>query len=347
LYNKLEMEDEYIDILVELFEKKPEQSTALQILSYYLDNKNFEKAINTLKLFETNTYGDRLAEIYEYTASYLLNDQDIIQNKTIAEYLDKIDSRFYTEWKLNFFSAMLADQINDSSKAESLYSRALKVNHDNPDIYLRYGFFYFSRENYPEADSIFTKGLDRFPEIILFPIYAASSKALSGDVETAEDWFDKAEAIDSTNVDLWIQKGIVYDNLEEYEKSDKAYSRALEIDPGNPLAANNYAYTLSLRGANLEKALRLIKAAIAVHPDNPSYLDTYAWVHYKLGNIDKAVKYIEKTVEKGGESAEVFEHMGDIYKEAGKIEKAAKAYQKALDIDPGLESVRNKLEEIR
>ncbi|MDZ7695279.1 MAG: hypothetical protein U5K69_29885 [Balneolaceae bacterium] len=55
------------------------------------------------------------------------------------------------------------------------------------------------------------------------------------------------------------------------------------LDPQNHNVLNNYAYYLSERDEQLEKAEKMALKAIEQVPDNPSYLDTVGWVYYKRG----------------------------------------------------------------
>ena len=65
------------------------------------------------------------------------------------------------------------------------------------------------------------------------------------------------------------------------------------IDYENLLVRNNYSYYLSLRSKNLERARELSYYTIKVEPDNSTYLDTYGWILFKMGNSKDAIKYIE------------------------------------------------------
>ena len=70
----------------------------------------------------------------------------------------------------------------------------------------------------------------------------------------------------------------------------KAYDRSLRYDPDNAMVLNNYAYFLSLEERDLEKALAMASRATALTDNNPTYLDTHAWVLFKLGRVDEARK---------------------------------------------------------
>ena len=129
------------------------------------------------------------------------------------------------------------------------------------------------------------------------------------------------------------QLGLVYNNLKDFDKSDSLYLLALEVNPGDALINNNYAYSLSERGINLDEALRMTEIALAADSNNASYLDTYGWIAYKLGDVNKALDFINKSITTGKASAEVYEHLGDIQLKLGNKDLAIDAYLKSLELD--------------
>jgi len=91
---------------------------------------------------------------------------------------------------------------------------------------------------------------------------------------------------------------------------------------------NNWAYTLSVRGGDLEKARQLSQRAQELSPDNPIYLDTHAWIYFKMGDVERARAYIERALrlmEKP--DPEIFGHAAEIYRALG-MEDKAKEYEK-------------------
>ncbi len=125
----------------------------------------------------------------------------------------------------------------------------------------------------------------------------------------------------------------VYDNLKKYDDSDELHLQILSKDPTNTTILNNYAYSLSVRGIKLKKALEMSLVAVKKSPKNPAYLDTLGWIYFKMGKIDQAHEYVKKSLEIDQSSAEVLEHMGDIHQKLGNREKAKDFYQKALDAE--------------
>ncbi len=63
----------------------------------------------------------------------------------------------------------------------------------------------------------------------------------------------------------------------------------------------------------------------------PHFLDTYAWVLFKMKDYENAEKYIMMAIEKGGENdPEVNEHAGDIQAALQSPDIAKSYYLKAI-----------------
>ncbi len=121
-----------------------------------------------------------------------------------------------------------------------------------------------------------------------------------------------------------------YHSLMENKLSDEYYEKVLKIEPKNINVLNNYAYYLSERGENLERAESMSKQSLDYEPGVASYLDTYAWILFKLKRYDQALDYQLKAISKSSPSAVMFEHLGDIYSMLGNAELALVNWNKAL-----------------
>lgn len=122
-----------------------------------------------------------------------------------------------------------------------------------------------------------------------------------------------------------------YRNIQEYTKSDSAFENALKIDPENIIIKNNYAYYLAVRGERLKLAKKMSRETIKKEPDNSTYLDTYAWILFKMRRISGAKKFISMAVSNNSDqSGEIFLHAGEIFLKAGMYEKALIYYKLAI-----------------
>ena len=102
-------------------------------------------------------------------------------------------------------------------------------------------------------------------------------------------------------------------NRGDYKNCFKYYDKGLRLDTTNAVIYNNYAYFLSLREERLDDALEMARKANRLSPNNPTYLDTYAWVLYMLGRYEEAREPMRLAVSLDRtDSKELLIHYGDI-----------------------------------
>lgn len=126
----------------------------------------------------------------------------------------------------------------------------------------------------------------------------------------------------------------------EYSASETTLREILKQSPGNPIALNNLGYFLLERNERFEEALDLIKKAVAVEPENPSYLDSLGWAYFKLGNYADAEKHLLEASRLDPESATPHEHLGDVYQKQGKNAAAKASWEKALLLASNPDDIR-------
>lgn len=112
----------------------------------------------------------------------------------------------------------------------------------------------------------------------------------------------------------------------------RAYDRSLKLLPDNPLVMNNYAYFLALEGRELERALAMASRAVALTDNNPTYLDTYAWVLFRMERAEEARRIMQQAIARDSrQSAELLVHYGDILAALGERFIAETYWRKALE----------------
>lgn len=208
---------------------------------------------------------------------------------------------------------------------------------------------YLQVEDLEKAEEAAIRSLRYYPDnarqyLILGSIYSQEGKR---DKATAE--YDKAlEMTDSADVELLSSiYGAIGDNFYGAEQPDSAfvyYKKAIAYNPANYLALNNSAYYLACEGRDLDEALKMIETVMAAEPDNPTSMDTYAWVLFKRKDYAKAREVIDRTMELSEEeSADILEHAGDIYFMDGEPDEAVEFWKKALELAPDNELLGRKV----
>ena len=139
--------------------------------------------------------------------------------------------------------------------------------------------------------------------------------------------------------------GDAYYKTNDFKKSFETYDKALILNPKNAYVLNNYSYYLSIRDSKLEFAEKLSKITINAEPDNSTYLDTYAWILYKLERYQDALFYIKKAYEYGGyQNAVIVDHYGDILLKTKNIKEAIKMWELSKKMGNTDSELTNKIE---
>ncbi|WP_245842626.1 tetratricopeptide repeat protein [Pontibacter ummariensis] len=186
-----------------------------------------------------------------------------------------------------------------------------------------------------QADSMVVhseQALELFPNQAVFWFYNGTGHLIEKNYDKAVKSLEFGKRLAAGEPQLAVQfnmqLGDGYNALKEYKKSDEAYEAVLAQDPKNEHVLNNYSYFLSLRNEKLERAKEMAARLVKLHPNNPNYLDTYAWVLYKMGKYTEARQYLEQAVAIS-DDATVVEHYGDVLFKLGKKEEAVSQWQKA------------------
>ena len=147
---------------------------------------------------------------------------------------------------------------------------------------------------------------------------------------------------DTLRSQIWGQIGDVYHAYGEasgflfgklYQRDCyRAYKKALKYNPDNVLVLNNWAYFLAVEGKQLDDALQMAERVAELTDRNPTYMDTHAWILFRMGRLEEARQLIRQAVALDGQkSAELLLHYGDILHALGEQFMAETYWKKALE----------------
>ena len=109
---------------------------------------------------------------------------------------------------------------------------------------------------------------------------------------------------------------------------------------------NNYAYYLSVEGRDLERALKMSARTLDEEPLNATFLDTYAWILFKMKRYNEALGYMEKALRYlETDNPEIYEHYGDVLFMCGEKEKALENWHKAVQMNSSSATLDQKIKQ--
>lgn len=169
---------------------------------------------------------------------------------------------------------------------------------------------------------------------------ARGRRALADMYRSLERW-DQAEpiydALIAENPRDWrlhFARAAARDRLGRWGEAEADLRRALVLSPSQPEVANYLGYSLVERGERLGEAMALIASAAEQRPLSGAIIDSLGWAHFRLGDYEQAIVYLERAVELEPASVVINDHLGDAYWRAGRRIEARFQWQRALTLGP-------------
>ncbi len=344
--------DRAVDYYLEVMQLDSSNIYAITNLTdYYRDRGELDRSFYYLnKSFESSEieYNKKMAIL-----SYYLSDEKLFNDhaSTLEVLIRTMLDKYPKKREIHLFSTDFYIQYRKYNEALSSLQPILIKGEKQYELW-RQGVLLANATNQSEIMlELATSGGDIFPDSLeLFYYKGLAEYGLDRNEEAIKTFTSKImNAIRQVELASQI-KGILADSyyrVENYQKSDSLYRSIINEEPTNFIAMNNFAYYLSLRNESLEEAKMYSYNTIEKDPKNSVYLDTYAWILFKMEDFKGAEKYIMEALKFGGEKdADVNEHAAEIHRAIGSISLARAYYQKALLLGGNKETILKSLQDI-
>lgn len=347
---KNQMNDKAIWAYEKIVEISPDDPYVhISLADYYKKSGNDERSFEELKIGLSNPELDLKTKVnllITYYSGQLSDDQ-----RAQALVLSEILRETHPDDPLSetFYASMLYEN-KEYEKSRELLQNILKADVSNYTLWEQLLFCDLNLEDYNSLLKNSEEVVDLFPSYPLAYFFAGIASFQLKDFVKAKAFLESGKDFVVNNNPLLEQfyssLGDTYNELENYEASYNAYDKALSLNPENSVVLNNYAYYLSLRSTNLEKAAEMARKSVDMDPYNHNNLDTYAWVLYKQGKYEEALQWMNKAYNNGGDSSGVvLEHLGDIYFKLGDQKKAIDYWRNSSEKKDFSELLEKKLKD--
>jgi len=133
---------------------------------------------------------------------------------------------------------------------------------------------------------------------------------------------------------LFFYRGTCYERLNNWDKAEADFRRALELNPDQPQVLNYLGYSMVDRGLNLDEALGMIQTAVRKEPQAGYIIDSLAWAYFRLGRYEDALVPMERASLLEPADPVVTDHLGDVYWMVGRKREAEFQWHRALSFEP-------------
>ncbi len=334
MYTKLGREDDAKGIFERLASLNPtDKQIQAEIVKIYFKKNEIEKGFEEFaRVIGKNnlTFNEKsqLGELYFNMISQDPKTADVVEY--IFKYLNQSNP---DNWIPYYYLGQLDILNKKNDDAADKFVRGAVYADTSADAYVQIGYALFTLEKYELAKPVLENGLTRASDDFRINYTYALVLQRTGNLPLSIKYYEKAAELNPSELSIISSLALAYNSNKQYRESNEAYEKALKIDPDNALILNNYAYNLSTRGENLNKALDMVRKAVNKEPGNSSYLDTMGWIYYMMKDYKSAKEYIERAVSVNGSNAVILEHLGDIHYALKDSQKALYFWKKALEIN--------------
>lgn len=223
--------------------------------------------------------------------------------------------------------ARLNAQIARSPKNSSLYDLLVQ--------------FQIESKNLDQAAATAQKSMQINPDDGDAVALYAQLQVQRGQTANAVTAWEQFSTAHPQNAHAFAILGVLEESRGDLRKAEAYYKKALQIQPREPVAANNLAYRMLQNGENVDVALTLAQTARQAMPNSTTTADTLAWAYYYKGTYGFARDLLEDAIKINPNSAAMQYHLGMVYSKLRDKNDAAIHLRKAMSLAPDSPTARD------
>jgi tetratricopeptide (TPR) repeat protein len=308
----------------------------------YLMNQVYKKDYADISGFLNSVFESEVVDRERKisVAGRLLTDTAYVKENShsLEESLIILEGKYPDDEEILSMRPLMYENAGRLDEAISRYEAI--IDRVKPGFYLkeRLILLYAGQEEYRKVYNLAAVYSRENNRSIIGKVYYAIAAMELEEYQVADTELKKALILagndDGMKVQVLSMMGDLKFRMKDPDAAFGFYEEALTLSPGEVLILNNYAYFLAEDERELKKALKMAEEVMRKEGDNPTYIDTYAWVLYKLGKHRRAWKQMQRIVDADDvNDAEILEHMGFILYELGRCEEAAEYWKTSLEKD--------------
>lgn len=313
--------EDLIGITTEMIAKFPRSSDAYKLRAqgynayneFVLSQRDLETALDldpenhTIHVVFGNTY--RMMGEFEKAAAAYTNG------------LRDAESREHTYILLGE-----AYELNkEYDKAMLNFRKSLDMNPNSYMAHLKIAYIYTVTGDYDNGIKYYNLAVKIQPSQDLH-IQVGVNYVLKEDIPSSVIAFERAIAMDETDVDLMQSIASTFKEYNEFSLAEKYLDRGLEIEPNNANLLNEYGI-VKLRQSAYEEALNYFNSAFEFDSESKYIVGNLGTVYNRLGNLDLAYQYLGDSIIMDSE----YEYSMDILKKITVEQKDVSGFKAVVE----------------
>lgn len=340
------------DIYREILKEEPGNSKVLMSLrTYFQANGNTAAADSTTIKILTASNANTDEKIYILRQEVMENENDGGDSTKVLQLFERTIAAKDSDPSIGLLMASYMElKQMPQEEINKVLEGVLAKAPDNAAARLQLIAAAWQKKDFDRVVSLCAAARQYNPEEMAFYYYQGVALAQQDKNTEAIETFRNGVGVINDNSspdivsDLYAILGDLLHQNGDKQEAYAAYDSCLQWKPENYSCLNNYAYYLCEDGGDLNKAEQMSYKTIKAEAKNATFLDTYAWILFRLERFAEAKIYIEQTLQCDSDSSAVIvEHAGDIHAKCDNIDKAVELWQEALKKAPDNEILARKI----
>ncbi len=221
------------------------------------------------------------------------------------------------------------------SAAEGFYRQVLQRNPNRADLWERLGDIIAAEGRPKDAADAFARAANLASDDLRLQVKAAQAFSGISEPQRAGYFWGRAVDLDSSNSLNWLSKSVNESWAGNYSAAENSLQQA--FNAGLPRTPENLVRLATLQQwqDKHEQASQTLDAILAQDPNNPDALLGVARLYGWQGNYHKALKYLKKFKENGGDDLVYSQETALILAWGDKPDESLRISDTALQNHPG------------
>ena len=189
-----------------------------------------------------------------------------------------------------------------------------------------------------EAETLLKAMVAKDPKNFEAHVALGSLNRFSEKFDKAVEEYDAAlKLLPSVGKNQWriiYDRAICHERLNQWDKAEADFRKALELQPDEPNVLNYLGYSLIDKRLKLDEAIAMVKKAVELKPNEGFFVDSLGWAYFQTNDFDQALPHLERAVDLKAGDPIIAEHLGDAYWRVGRKLEAHFQWQHAKDNKP-------------
>ncbi len=295
-------------------------------------------------------YGNKEAALQRYLAIYqqypgmeslMIAIGDIYRERNELDkaryWFDKAIARHPGRPDAYYYQGRVLEQKEEFHAMADNYRQLLKIKPNDPHVHCHLANAYYHAGMHREALAEYESALNLGTEKPWQALVAQSMAAIQADtlqnVDAAISYYELARLLDPSDVENYLQLGLLYFQKEDYANAKLIYGKALAIAPKNPRLHSNIGYLCWMEG-DIGAAVGHYESAIRLDANYEIPLNNLGVIHLDaLGQVPRAIELFQQAIDLNENYALAWYNMGRAHSLLNHRLEAAHCFQTAQNLN--------------